>query len=155
MFIWKLGNRVIILCQWGRVRRWWIASRFRVTFVGITKSGWCWNFEVTMFGFRARFKPHFWWHVWSPAPRHCFQFQQQPCPLKHSPSSKHPITTTGRGLQLKIRRNNFPEAIKTFTQHLCCFQELFSWGGNGDGGVGHVLNFFSCWRSKRDTHTQK
>ena len=44
---------------------------------------------------------------------------------------------------MDIRRNNLTEAIKQFTQHLCCLQKLFSWGGNEDYEVGAFLILFS------------
>ena len=131
----KGGNKVILIFQLGRGRIWCVSSSLRVNFVGITKGGWCWIIWFAVFFFRAEFKPHFQWHVWYPVTRNFFQLRQQPLPWKHSIWG----ATTGRGLHLDIGRNTFPEAIKTFTQHLCGFQKIFSWGGNKDDESGDFL----------------
>ena len=41
---------------------------------------------------------------------------------KTIPAPENSLSKTGRGLQLEKGRNHIPEAIKQFTQHLCCFQ---------------------------------
>ena len=73
-----------LLCKWGRGIRWLSTSSFRVNFVSTTKGGWCWNFGLIMFGFRAKLEPHLWWHGWSRAPRHFCELQQRPFTWKHS-----------------------------------------------------------------------
>ena len=128
----KGGKIGILICQWWIVRRLQSDASFRVNVFGITKGVWCWNFGFTMFGFREKSEPHFWLYCWSPAPRHCCKQRQWTCPRKHPYPWKHPLTTNGRGEQLKILRNNIPDEIKQFTQHQWWFKELFSWGSNED-----------------------
>ena len=118
----KGRNRLWLLCQRGIGIIPWSAASFRLTFVGRTKDGWCWNFIFTMFGFRAKFEPQFWWYGWYLTPRHFCHPQEHYYPKEHSFPLKNSLNKTGRGLQLETRRNDFTEAIKKFTQHLWCFQ---------------------------------
>ena len=75
-------------------------------------------------------------------------YKKRPCPLENTRWG----TTTVILLNLEIILNHFPKAIKTFTQHLCGFQKLLSWGGNEYEEVGALFYLIYFWLSIKFTH---